>query len=73
MEPCCRMRTQDCLSFRNFNLELRLIKATCKCYQIWMLLFSGSRLTKTWAPFEIVTLFLQRSPVVLIGDSLNYG
>lgn len=48
-----------------------LIKTTPKCCHIWMLLFSGSRLTQLWESFETVTLFLQSSPAVifLICDS----
>lgn len=70
MEPCCKMRTQDCHFFRNFILELRLVKTTLECCWFGMFLFRGSRLTKIWAPFEIVTLFLQRSPMILICDSI---
>lgn len=67
------MRAQDCLFFRHSILELMLIKtAILKCCHILMPLFSGKRLTKIWKPFEIVTLFLQRSPVIfLICDSID--
>lgn len=72
MEPCCKMRTQDCLLFRNSILELMLIKIIPQCCCMWMLLFGGSTMTKIWEPGEIVTPFLQRSPVIfLICDSIE--
>lgn len=71
MQPC-KMRTQNCLFFRNSIVELMVIKTTCKGCHIWILLFQcGSTLTKIWELFEIMTLFMQRIPVIFVCDSVE--
>lgn len=51
-----KVTAQDSLFFRNSILELILIKTIPQSFRICMFLYSGSRLIKTWDPFEIVTI-----------------